>query len=394
VNVTTDNPNPTRQAETAVGSTGVALGRNKVIAMTKETADVTRTDFVTQSGGALRSATVVAAQGSSATSRRAATNAGGSDNPTAAGTTNAVVSVPGMEPRPGSRPGVALDNPNIKLSPNIGGNRTGSTVRYDPSSGAVAGTATVAGVRGGKPGGTGAGAGGAAGPGRTAGMGGGGVTASTGGAANVAVGGRGSGGGRGPADAGGPSTTIKGGGGAGGAISGVKGGTGDQDARGGGRGGGGGERGGSGVNAGPVGGGGRRGTGTGDGDGPTATGNVKEATVGGGGTPDRKAEDVKAPEADGNADKVESSTPAELRSGPTPIIPPNLRSDSLKGTVRARFTVMPNGRCSVELTSGTGNSQVDANILSTLRRWSWKPATKNGKPVESTVNQTISVEVR
>jgi TonB family protein len=91
----------------------------------------------------------------------------------------------------------------------------------------------------------------------------------------------------------------------------------------------------------------------------------------------------------------ENGTAAQLRYAPTPKIPANLRSDSANGTVRVRFTIKSDSSTTVEMISSSiGNTQIDQVILDTLRRWKWKPATKDGKPVESTVNQTISVEIR
>jgi TonB family protein len=380
-----NNPSGARQTASVFGAPGLTAGRNKVIAMTKETAEVTRTDFTTPSGGAVRSATVVAAQGNSSTSGHTAKFAGG----VATSSTTAALTVGGTDGPSGRRPGLAGTERNIALNTQPGGNRPGGNIKTDGTDGA-AGQTNVA-VERGRPGGTSIG--GQTGPGRTANGTSGNAAATFGGAETVTTGRDGNGNARGTAETDGPKTNLPGSGRN--TSNGIRNGSENDGARGGQEGQGGQERG-NGVNTGPAGQNGQRQTGNGGNSEAQATEGVKDAGNGGktpGGS-DRQVAGVETPTTGGSSEKIESSTPAELRSGPTPTIPANLRDQSLKGTVRAQFTVMSNGRCSVELTSGTGNAQVDAVILSTLRKWTWKAATKNGKPVEATVNQTISVEVR
>lgn len=67
-----------------------------------------------------------------------------------------------------------------------------------------------------------------------------------------------------------------------------------------------------------------------------------------------------------------------------------LRREALTTYLRVRFNIEPNGGCTVTLLNSTGNATLDAEALSTLRQWRWKPAVVDGLPVASV--QRLKVE--
>jgi hypothetical protein len=80
-------------------------------------------------------------------------------------------------------------------------------------------------------------------------------------------------------------------------------------------------------------------------------------------------------------------------------VPVSFRSEigkdgMLNGNILVHFSIKPDGSSQPKIIVGTGNSNTDKVIIDTLRKWTWKPATRNGKPVDSTVVQTIHIEVK
>lgn len=76
-----------------------------------------------------------------------------------------------------------------------------------------------------------------------------------------------------------------------------------------------------------------------------------------------------------------------------PQIPYNLRDQQFKSYVRARVVIHSDGSFDASLRSSSGSHEVDELALSALRRWRWKPALKNGEPVESVRLFRIEFEV-
>lgn len=74
---------------------------------------------------------------------------------------------------------------------------------------------------------------------------------------------------------------------------------------------------------------------------------------------------------------------AEPLSQPQPKIPDDLSADSIHGDFRAVFTIGADGDVSVRMTASTGNPTLDALALDAARRWTFRPATVDGKPVSS-----------
>lgn len=77
-----------------------------------------------------------------------------------------------------------------------------------------------------------------------------------------------------------------------------------------------------------------------------------------------------------------------------PQIPDNLKSQSFKTSVDASVTVHKDGSSDVELTQGSGNSQIDALVLRAMRGWKWKPAIANNVPTEQTLPWHFDFQVK
>jgi hypothetical protein len=64
-------------------------------------------------------------------------------------------------------------------------------------------------------------------------------------------------------------------------------------------------------------------------------------------------------------------------------IPEDLKSQSFKSFVRVRVTISADGSFAVTLRSTSGNPEVDKLVTDALNQWKWKPALKDGEPVDS-----------
>jgi protein TonB len=64
-------------------------------------------------------------------------------------------------------------------------------------------------------------------------------------------------------------------------------------------------------------------------------------------------------------------------------IPDSLKSESFKSHVHVKVTVGRDGSFDVTLRTSSGNLEVDKLVLECLKKWKWKPALKEGEPVES-----------
>jgi periplasmic protein TonB len=78
---------------------------------------------------------------------------------------------------------------------------------------------------------------------------------------------------------------------------------------------------------------------------------------------------------------------------PVPKIPDELRGEALKAVAVARFDIGTDGTVSVELVTPTPDPRINQLILNTLRTWRFFPALKVGKPVRSTQEINIHVDI-
>jgi TonB family protein len=93
--------------------------------------------------------------------------------------------------------------------------------------------------------------------------------------------------------------------------------------------------------------------------------------------------------ADASADFVE----AKPIYSPQPVIPPEKHENCFKSCCLVRFFISKEGKHRVKLIAGSGSNEIDDITLATLRRWKFKPAMLDGKPVDSTRRIKVEFEV-
>lgn len=82
-------------------------------------------------------------------------------------------------------------------------------------------------------------------------------------------------------------------------------------------------------------------------------------------------------------------------SNPRPPYPPGARRRNQQGRVLLRVRVSARGRAlSVRVSRSSGYKLLDSAALRTVRRWRFRPAMKNGKPVPATVIVPITFRLR
>lgn len=71
-------------------------------------------------------------------------------------------------------------------------------------------------------------------------------------------------------------------------------------------------------------------------------------------------------------------------SQPRPELPDDLSFDDIHGDFEALFQIARDGTAAARMAHSTGNSRLDQIALDTARRWTFRPATVDGRPTEST----------
>jgi TonB family protein len=74
---------------------------------------------------------------------------------------------------------------------------------------------------------------------------------------------------------------------------------------------------------------------------------------------------------------------AQAASQVLPDIPDDLKQDDFKTSVRVKVEINADGSFVPTLRSSSGNDQIDGIVLDALKKWKWKPALRNGQPVDS-----------
>jgi TonB family protein len=78
---------------------------------------------------------------------------------------------------------------------------------------------------------------------------------------------------------------------------------------------------------------------------------------------------------------------------PHPVIPPHLQETDFKTHVVIDFLVNAQGVAVPRLVSSSGNEELDAIAISTVRKWQFRPAEKDHKPIDSKIRLRIVFEV-
>jgi protein TonB len=78
---------------------------------------------------------------------------------------------------------------------------------------------------------------------------------------------------------------------------------------------------------------------------------------------------------------------------PLPTIPDDLRDEAISSVAIARFHINPDGTVTVELIKPTANPRINRLLLSTLKTWKFFPAMQDGKPIPSTQDIKVNVNV-
>ena len=87
-------------------------------------------------------------------------------------------------------------------------------------------------------------------------------------------------------------------------------------------------------------------------------------------------------------------TEADATFSPQPTLPDELRSEALDKTFIAEFVVGVDGKPNtVKVAQSTGNDELDRLALETAKKWRFKPATRDGQPIESRVRLHIEFTV-
>ena len=98
-----------------------------------------------------------------------------------------------------------------------------------------------------------------------------------------------------------------------------------------------------------------------------------------------------APAAKGPAGTAQMGARALYQ--PKPVLPESLRDSPVHVTVLARFHIQADGSARVELTQPAPDPRINQLILNTLKTWRFFPAIESGKPVASTLDISLPIDV-
>jgi TonB family protein len=100
-----------------------------------------------------------------------------------------------------------------------------------------------------------------------------------------------------------------------------------------------------------------------------------------------------SPTAATGGDATAPATGAEVTKIVLPALTDRMRSGTFKPSVNVTITVDADGT-HTELIEPSGNPDADRAVADAMKRWEWKPATKDGKPAKSTKQIQIELVVR
>ncbi len=78
---------------------------------------------------------------------------------------------------------------------------------------------------------------------------------------------------------------------------------------------------------------------------------------------------------------------------PKPVLPEDLRDETIHTVVMARFHIKPDGSATVELIQPAPDPRVNQFLLKTLKTWRFFPAIQGGKPVASVLDVKYPIDV-
>jgi TonB family protein len=117
----------------------------------------------------------------------------------------------------------------------------------------------------------------------------------------------------------------------------------------------------------------------------------------------RKASEDEKKHLESSDRNVTKASPGEAVLGPThgpvavfapaPVLPDYLKNQDLNTTVLIEFLVTGQGVVTPRLIASSDNEELDALAISTAKRWQFRPAEQDHKPVDSKVRLRIVFEV-
>jgi len=78
---------------------------------------------------------------------------------------------------------------------------------------------------------------------------------------------------------------------------------------------------------------------------------------------------------------------------PAPVIPAYLRDQNLKTSVVIEFLITAQGEVTPRLLDSSGNDELDAIAINTVKKWQFKPAAQDNVPIDSKTRLRILFEV-
>lgn len=84
---------------------------------------------------------------------------------------------------------------------------------------------------------------------------------------------------------------------------------------------------------------------------------------------------------------------AQVIDSPMPEIPSDYQKEAFKSLLTARFNIAADAKFTVALLDSSGVEEIDKLVLKTLKKWKFKAATLDDKPVASTRKLRIEIEV-
>jgi protein TonB len=96
----------------------------------------------------------------------------------------------------------------------------------------------------------------------------------------------------------------------------------------------------------------------------------------------------------GNGGSMYANSGAMAIIRPMPQIPDDLREEAFSSIALARFHVAADGSAEVELARPTPNPRLNRILLDSLKKWRFMPAIRDGKPVATTEEIVVKMEVK